>query len=649
MTFRSVAHPHLSALLLSLSLLLLPLYARAHGTLILTPEIGSADLDGYLDMLEDPQGHLTIDTVSSPGYRDRFQALEAGSNAGFREDALWFRVQVRALSPSTQPWILELFPAIINDLRVYIPEPTRSGTVTYRETRFGDHVSSASYPIRTRLFTLPLTFADDQPVTLYFRLTSNSALFLKGAFYTSTTHTEKESLQLFIHGAYTGVLVILIISYLWMGLLLRDGVRLAYSGYLITILLVHSGTHGILLLFISTSLPWLLDLLVGIGVFGGMAMASLLLDRVCDLRRIAPRLHRLYTGYALLVLFCIPLSITHFHRFYALFLIPTLVAVLYGLFLVRRRLSRGEGYRGDHYLLWAFAPSVFAVAVDVLAKAGALLPIGDFTLHIYQASSLAHIILLNMAMAERIKAVDQGRIRAQEHAREVEMRAQEQRNFLAILSHEFKAPLARISSMAQMVRLLQPAAPNDVTERLSGIREQSDLLTHMVERVLTSESLTQGSLILERRTTNLESLVDAIRSDMVEENDRRRLQLEIVPAAPEGSPLLIDSYMVTLAVGNAVTNALKYSPAPQPVFVRFHQQSDQLSIDVRDTGPGMKPEEVDRFREMYRRGSSIQGTTGTGLGGHIINSVVTAHSGNLSINSTPGEGTTITMTFAFGD
>jgi K+-sensing histidine kinase KdpD len=111
-----------------------------------------------------------------------------------------------------------------------------------------------------------------------------------------------------------------------------------------------------------------------------------------------------------------------------------------------------------------------------------------------------------------------------------------------------------------------------------------------------------------------------------------------VPWVPADAPRL-ERVLV-----NLLTNALKHSAPETPVVVRLEQEGPQVRIQVRDQGEGLHPEELARLFTKYYRTGEGQRAEGVGLGLYISQLIIKAHGGQILVESTPGQGSTFTVT-----
>jgi two-component system phosphate regulon sensor histidine kinase PhoR len=108
---------------------------------------------------------------------------------------------------------------------------------------------------------------------------------------------------------------------------------------------------------------------------------------------------------------------------------------------------------------------------------------------------------------------------------------------------------------------------------------------------------------------------------------------------------MVDPYQLDRVVLNLLSNALKFSPGGGHVTVRVRELDDDLLLSVSDTGIGIPvSEQQELFNRFYRASNAVtQSIPGTGLGLTIVRTIVANHGGNVTLHSTPGEGTTVTI------
>jgi len=208
-----------------------------------------------------------------------------------------------------------------------------------------------------------------------------------------------------------------------------------------------------------------------------------------------------------------------------------------------------------------------------------------------------------------------------------------QRNFLAMVSHEFRMPLSIIGGAAQVLELYtagQPEPGEEVAKIGRAVHRMSDL----IDVCLADDRLTSAVAALQVRPMDLAVLVEDICREKAELGGPERLRLTI------GARMTItaDPAMLRVAVSNLVDNALKYSPANSgPVRISLASGPSEARITVTDHGPGIPADEADRVFEKFYRSPSATGTRGAGLGLYIVKQIVESHGGHVQVRpGSPG-------------
>jgi PAS domain S-box-containing protein len=216
--------------------------------------------------------------------------------------------------------------------------------------------------------------------------------------------------------------------------------------------------------------------------------------------------------------------------------------------------------------------------------------------------------------------------------------------FLAMLAHELRNPLAPIRNAAHTLGLLGPG--DDRIRWVSGVIErQVGLMTRLVDDLLDVSRITSGKITLQREIVPVRAVlaqaVEAARP--LAESRRQALALD----APEDAGLVDgDPARLTQAVGNLLDNAIKYTDDGGQVRVRAGFEADEVVIVVEDTGagidPGLLPHVFDLFIQEDRSLERKQG--GLGLGLTLVRRLVEMHGGRVEAASAgPGLGSAFTI------
>ena len=229
-----------------------------------------------------------------------------------------------------------------------------------------------------------------------------------------------------------------------------------------------------------------------------------------------------------------------------------------------------------------------------------------------------------------------------------EKEAQEQyrREFTANVSHELKTPLTSISGIAEIIRN-GIVRPEDIPHFAGKIYDESQRLITLIGDIIKLSRLDENQVPMERESVDLlETARDVVQqlASVARKNG--------VTLVTNGSHGVVNGVRQVLGemVYNLCENAVKYNRPGGRVWVDVRQAADHVELCVKDTGIGIPAAEQGRsFERVYRVDMShSKAVGGTGLGLSIVKHGAALHHAAIHVDSEPGEGTAITLTFPAG-
>ncbi|MGI3164659.1 sensor histidine kinase [Pseudooceanicola sp. 200-1SW] len=214
------------------------------------------------------------------------------------------------------------------------------------------------------------------------------------------------------------------------------------------------------------------------------------------------------------------------------------------------------------------------------------------------------------------------------------------RDFAAVVSHQFRTPLAVIDSAAQRIyRRGQPASEEVLEAKQATIREMVGSLDRLVDAALLIGRIDNK---MERPQQVIIDLAPTLRG-IVDEMQRRHRGREITLSLGEG-PLSAwcDPKLVQHGVMNLIDNAVKYSPPSSPVEVSLFQQEGRVACAVADRGPGLTEEEAARLFARFQRGEDAP-ASGTGIGLWLAQRLALLQGGRIEAQRRTGGGALFTL------
>jgi two-component system OmpR family sensor kinase len=213
------------------------------------------------------------------------------------------------------------------------------------------------------------------------------------------------------------------------------------------------------------------------------------------------------------------------------------------------------------------------------------------------------------------------------------------RQFVADASHELRTPVATIRGYAELYRTGALEDGEQMDDAMRRTEAEAVRMGSLVDDLLHLARLDQGRP-LEREVVDLGRVVeDTVADARAVEPDRA-----ITTAIPAPVTVLGDRARLHQVLANLVSNARVHAPGA-PIEVTLREEGAEAVIEVRDDGPGMVQTDAARAFERFYRADTSRSRQhgGTGLGLAIVDATVRAHGGTTVIDSSPGEGTTVTV------
>jgi signal transduction histidine kinase len=222
--------------------------------------------------------------------------------------------------------------------------------------------------------------------------------------------------------------------------------------------------------------------------------------------------------------------------------------------------------------------------------------------------------------------------------------AELQSQFVSSVSHEFRSPLTALRQMSEL--LVQGRVPSEELrqEYYEVLQHESGRLHRLVEGLLKFGRLQAEAMPLHLAPVDADVFVRDVVDEFRREAGRRGYIVEIEEHATTGR-MSIDREALTCALWNLLDNAVKYSPNCRTVWVSIEELEGRIAIRVRDRGVGIPENDRSRIFEKFVRGpeASSLGVPGTGIGLAVTRQIVLRHGGDVSVDSTPGAGSTFTI------
>ncbi|PCJ03179.1 MAG: histidine kinase [Alphaproteobacteria bacterium] len=217
-------------------------------------------------------------------------------------------------------------------------------------------------------------------------------------------------------------------------------------------------------------------------------------------------------------------------------------------------------------------------------------------------------------------------------------------DFLANVSYQLRTPLNAIMGFNEMLAQEFFGPLNDKQKEYThDIHGASESLLNLINDILDLSSIEAGQMDLDIEKTSIKAMMESV-MELVEDWARKEnIEVSLVCPANIGSAD-IDVSRMKQGIINIVRNSIAYTEAGGRIELRAARSGSDIKISVKDNGKGIAPEDQNRVLQPFERVDSVQqDSRGAGLGLSLVQNIVTLHGGVFNLDSTLGEGTTVTL------
>ncbi len=615
---------------------------------------------GHLELLFDRTGALTPETAMAS---DDWRPLPAGLQLGFTTQTVWVRMTLQRGADAPPEWVLKLSNPLIDDARLYrheqsiVPPGTPPPHISrrdrlwrdnggWRELRAGENHDRDDWPVDYPRAVFPLLLGEELPTTLLVRLQTKNAMSASFTLMPLHEFGDFSRREAFVYGVYAGFCLLMVLFHAAFWRMTRAPDSGWYLGYLSAILatmLLSAGVPQHLLRLPVTISDPLLGITLPLGV---LPLGVIFAARQLQLARFYPRLQRwlVRVSIALCAIAIAAVLSGHFGigmpiaQLASLVLIPLFSGLALHLWM--------RGHRPARFFLVAFGIFYAGVIISFLRNLG-VLPSTFFTDNATTVGVLLHMTLMSLRIIGHYNQLKRDNAAAQTEmvattralndsleqqvaTRTAELRAaldnetrirDEQREFVAMVSHEFRTPLAIIETSAQQIAR-NPDAIDKTERRCHNIREAAERMRVLVDDYLSNDRMADTTA-LQRSDGPLDQLLLDATAEWPPE------QVRVV--SPPALTLNCDHGLLQVALRNLIANGCRHAP-DDTVELRCEAGPAGLRFTVSNPCAAAIPdEERAHLFQKYYRGRQAQQSPGAGLGLYLVRHIARLHGGDVTL------------------
>lgn len=211
-------------------------------------------------------------------------------------------------------------------------------------------------------------------------------------------------------------------------------------------------------------------------------------------------------------------------------------------------------------------------------------------------------------------------------------------NFISLMSHDLKTPVAKIAGIADILKMKFNNTPEQ-TELIDNVVNSTKELNNFINSILDLTKIESQNLTLRKESKDVNKIIESIVEKLEFEASAKEMRLE-TDLSPL-YPIQIDTVLMNRVISNLIENGIKYAGRGKSIGIKTWDDAEWVYIEIKDNGVGVGPEDLAHiFDKFYRvKNDSTHAIKGSGLGLYLVKYFIELHNGVITATSQLGEGT----------
>ncbi|MFL5815038.1 MAG: 7TM diverse intracellular signaling domain-containing protein [Bdellovibrionia bacterium] len=543
---------------------------------------------------------------------------------GYVKKPVWLRFGLKNSAPSARDLVLTIDPPLVDELT--LTEMTSSGQVI-RTVSFAYRNRVAAGALFRRKPTFMITALPQEETYVILRLDSTHSLDVHLSLATPAVESQTAVNDNLAMGAYYGIWFVILVLNILVYLATLDRLYLIYAGFLLMLGIQLPCLNGFLdfayegsFIFSRHMASWSAAVLI---------LAHLFTRDFLQTRIYVPKLDRIHL---LIVLIAAVIGVLHFtplyHGYAAEFghAIDLTISLSLLLILTSTLIVFKKGYQPAKFFLIAWGMFLGMIALYYSATYG-LIRGSSFTHYAIQIGSSVEMILLTIALGNRVYLLKEAKNEAEKKARETD----NLRSLIHVICHDLRNPLTVISGLAQSYSQRGQKEWNPI---MRAVQIQQEILDY----VRLKEAIQLGKHRLEMVPVSISEAAENARFVFDRRIQEKKLQWHC--EIEDGCSALADrTLLIHTVIANLVSNAVKFTPPGGRIDIQAYTLGKKVQIEVRDSGIGIPSQLLPHLFSSNAITTRLgtEGERGNGFGMPLVKTVVESFGGTLTVQSISAE------------